>query len=173
MPSGQTSYIQPMVVALPGMLDRPLGGTQEVESKTVGAAVATGIPEGVGLTRVADDTVKLPALAADITANFQGIAVRLTAREPHNATVIVDDGTGMYVAKDQIPCLRTGVIYVNVEGTVAQDGAVYCRYAAGAGGSQLGAFRADADTATAAIVPNAKYLEGRTGAGLVRVRLGV
>jgi hypothetical protein len=54
--------------------------------------------------------------------------------------------------------LRDGRIYVAVEQAVVAGDPVFVRYATGAGGSQRGAFRKDADTATALLVKGAKYL---------------
>jgi len=170
MASGQTSYVQPMVQALAGMLDRPLNGVQEVESKTVGAAQAAGIGEGLGLTRVADDTVGLPAAAGDITGHFQGVSVRLTAREPHNGSAIVDGGAGMYIAKDQIPVLRTGVIWVPFEAAANQDDPVYCRHTANGGLNVIGGFANAAGTGLA-LVTGAKVLDTIAAAGLARIKL--
>lgn len=171
MASGQTSYAQNMNPALSGMLDRPLSGTQEIESKTVDSA-STGIVEGRGVTRVADDTVTLPASAANITANFQGIVARLTAREPKNGSSVVDGGSVMYAAKDQLPVLRTGVIWVDVENACTQDNPVYCRHTVNGGLNVIGGFADGAGTGLAA-VPNCKFIDTLTAAGKARVRLGV
>lgn len=170
MARGQTTYSQTISVALAGMLDRAY--FNEVESKTIAAANTLGVSEGTGLTRVADDTVDRPGAAADITAHFQGIAVRITAREPHNATTQVDGGTGFYVAKDQLPVLRTGVIWVTFETTATQDDPVYCRHTANGGLNVIGGFANAAGTGLA-LVPNAKVVDTIAAAGLARVRLGV
>lgn len=169
MSRGQASVSQTLTQALAGMLDRAY--QNEIESKTVAAANTLGIAGGTGLTRVADDTVTGPAAAADITSHFQGIAVRLTAREPHNATIVADGGTGMYVAKDQLPVLREGVIWVPFEAAANQDDPVYCRHTVNGGLNVLGGFANAAGTGLA-LVTNCKVLDTIAGAGLARVRLG-
>lgn len=170
MSRGQTSYAQTLTQALAGMLDRAY--FNEIESKTVAAANTLGVSEGTGLTRVADDTVDRPGQASDITSHFQGIAVRITAREPHNATTQQDGGTNMYVAKDQLPVLRTGVIWVLLEAAANQDDPVYCRHTANGGLNVIGGFANAAGTGLA-LVANAKVLDTIAAAGLARVRLGV
>lgn len=123
---------------------------------------------GLGLVRddrasVTGKQCRLPRLSTDIAAGvFLGIGVLMTNREP-NA------GLG-YANQSPIPILTMGDIWVNVEGTVTEGQQLFCRYASGAGGSQLGAFRADADTSTAAAVPGLYTRQGRTGAGLVIAR---
>lgn len=170
MSKGQTAYSQTLTQALAGMLDRAF--FNEVESKTIAAANVLGVAEGTGLTRVADDTVDRPAAAGDITAHFQGIAVRITAREPHNATAVQDGGTGFYVAKDQIPVMRTGVIWVLFETAATQDDPVYCRHTANSGLNVIGGFANAAGTGLS-LVANAKVLDTIAAAGLARVRIGV
>jgi hypothetical protein len=169
MPSGQTSYVQVLVQALQGMLDRPLNGVQEVDSKTV-AAASSGIAEGLGVTRVADDTVTLPAAAGDVTAHFQGVVARLTAREPRSGAVVADGGVLMYGAKDQVPIVRTGVVWVPVEAAVAQDDPVYCRHTVNGGLNVIGGFANAAGTGLA-LVAGAKFIDTVSAAGLARVKL--
>lgn len=169
----QTSYTQHAAIALAGLIDRAFNPT-EVDSYTVASSVATGIPEGVAVKFVtADDTIALPAATGDVTgAPFVGITARLTAREPHNATVVQDGGLVMYPALAQVPVLRSGCIWVSPEaGGTAKGTAVFARFTAnGAGKLQLGALRSDADTANAVAIPGAKW-EDTTASGLARVRL--
>lgn len=77
-----------------------------------------------------------------------------------------------YVDGDTVPCLYFGHIWVYSETAVTDRAPVYCRIASGAGGSTLGAFRTDADTATAILVPNARFHRDSTGAGPAWVRFG-
>jgi hypothetical protein len=77
-----------------------------------------------------------------------------------------------YVDGDTVPCLQQGHIWVYSETAVTDRAPVYCRIASGAGGSVLGAFRTDADTATAILVPNARFHRDSTAAGAAWVRFG-
>jgi len=172
--AGQTAYVQNAPIALGGMIDRAFNPT-EINSYTVDASVSTGIPEGVVVVSPAgsDTTVRLPALTGEITgALYVGISVRLTAREPKNGTVVADGGSVMYAAKDQLPVMRQGCIYVIPEaGGTTKGNAVFARFTAnGAGKLQLGALRLDADTANAVAIPGAKW-EDTTTSGPARVRL--
>lgn len=168
MASGQTSYVQTLTQALQGMIDRPLAPT-EVVSKTATVAIA----EGLGVSRVADETIKLPGAAGDVTATFEGVAVRLTAREPHDTSGnIVDGGAGMYANKDMVPVLKAGVIWVPVEAACTGGNPVYCRHTVNGGLNVIGGFADGAGTGLAA-VPNAKFIDTLTGAGLARIRIGV
>lgn len=143
-------------------------GTGSDITATTLVAFGQEIPFGVGVVtdpRAAESgkQCRLPRLSTEITAGtFLGISLRDESRE-YNA--------GGYADKSAVAIGKRGRFWVSVEGTVVEGAAVYCRYAAGAGGTQLGAFRADGDTSTAAAVPNAKFKTGRTGAGLVQIEL--
>lgn len=63
-----------------------------------------------------------------------------------------------YVDGQTVPCLTRGNIGLYTEEDVADQDPVYVRIASGAGGSVLGAFRNDADSASCIIVPNAKFI---------------
>lgn len=107
---------------------------------------------------------RLPRVAGDVALGvFLGITALETNRE-------YNSGLG-YANLSAVPILKgPGKIWVNVEGTVGEGVNLFCRYASGSGGSQLGAFRVDADTSTAAAVPGLYTMQGRTGAGLVLCR---
>jgi hypothetical protein len=117
------------------------------------------VPFGVGLVRderasASGVQARLPRLAADITGGgFLGISMADTSQE-YNA--------GGFKDGSAVPIVHRGRVYVISESIVAEGGAVYCRYASGAGGTQLGAFRGDIDSTTAALVPNAKFGKATT-----------
>jgi hypothetical protein len=121
------------------------------------------IPHGVGLVADPNETggvaARLPRLAADITG---GTFLGLAAREE----MVEYDADGIE-AGVSTPIVRKGRFGALVEGTVTSEGDVYCRFASGSGGSQLGAFRADSDTSTAALVPNARFRSTGTGVQVV------
>ncbi len=130
-------------------------GFSDVVTKRAIAA----IPFGSYVVFTAEGDCKLPATIAEITANDGGVAlIDSTARS----------GVG-YVATDTVRVLVRGRVWVTTEATVAQSDPAFVRGVAGAGGSVLGLFRADADTASAVAAPNTQYFIGTTGAGLAVV----
>jgi len=118
-----------------------------------------GIPFGSYVVFTAEGDCKLPASLAEITANDGGVALfDSTAKS----------GVG-YLANDPVRVLVGGRVWVQTEGTVAQSDPAFVRGVAGAGGSILGLFRADADTSSAVAAPGCNYFIGVTGAGLAVV----
>ena len=108
-----------------------------------------------------------PAASADVTARPRGIALKDETRK--NST---GGNVGGYAVDDQVVYLRKGRVVVSVEAAVTQDGAVFVRFAAGTF-TQLGAFRGDADTASAVALPGATYLTSTVGAGLAIVEINI
>ncbi len=121
-----------------------------------------GIGFGIAVVRAGDQTVKVATAGADITNAFEGFAVRQEVRETNGAG---------YSDKDPIPVLRRGYIWVAVEGAVTEEGAVFVRTAASGANTTIGAARADADSASATVVPNAKFVTSTTGAGYAIVEV--
>lgn len=147
----QLAYTQDPAVAIEGML-ADLGPTE------IRTAIATeAIAFGLGVTReagAADDRppgASLPDAAGDVTSGlFLGIA--------RADTTIEQAATPIGYATDQeFGFVRMGHVWVNAEPVVALGDPLFIRHAAGGGGSQLGASRNDADTASAARVPGASF----------------
>ncbi len=68
--------------------------------------------------------------------------------------------------------VHKGLILVEIEAvTVDPSAGVFVRHTSGAGGTVLGRFRNDADTATADAVANAKWADVFTGPGLAVLSL--
>jgi len=110
--------------------------------------------------------VSLPSAA---TNTFVGIA-RFEHTEPDATsarnTITTSGATStQYDANEDISILEIGKIYVEVEQAVAPGDPVFVRFASGAGGSELGKFRANADTATAFALENAEWVTSTTGVG--------
>lgn len=122
-----------------------------------------GISFGQAVVRDSDNKVKLPGQATDITNTFEGFAVRQEYYEASSAG---------YANGASLPVLRRGYIWVLTEGAVTEEGSVFARHTASGGNTVLGKVRADADSATAAQVPNAKFVTSTTAAGyaIVEVR---
>lgn len=74
-----------------------------------------------------------------------------------------------FADRSVVDVMQKGAIWVDPEGTPAVGDDVFVRIGSGAGGTQLGAFRNDADTATAVQIVGAKF--GRSEAGLTVVEL--
>jgi hypothetical protein len=132
-------------------------------SKTQLVGQGTTVPFGVGLCRDDDSPVsgyrcRLPRVSADVTAGFLAIAA-WDSSEPY--------AVGGWQPGSLPKLLHKGHIWCVTEGAIGELAQMYCRFAAGAGGSQLGAFRADADSASAAAVVGLRAIESCSGAGIV------
>jgi hypothetical protein len=119
------------------------------------------VPYGRMLAKVAgdDNGAKLPTADSDVMV---GVAVLEQNR--------ADDH---YPAKSAMAVLKRGQIYVEVEEDVTPDNDVFVRFADGAGGTEKGIFRTDADTDTAVQVTNARYLTSASAGGFAIVDLNL
>ena len=152
--SQQTSYAFNMPLAVEGKI-----ADSEFNLKE-GTWVATeAIAFGRGVTKVIgeDDQIQLP----DGTDNtFHGVSIM------HQNDEQSLSGNTNYDINEPINVMRKGKIWVHVEEAVDPDtDSPFFRYAAGSE-TVLGRFRTDADTATAAAVPNARFVTSTSGAGL-------
>lgn len=125
------------------------------------------IPFGVGVCldeRSGDkQAVRLPRQATDVTGLlFDGVTMADFARSSHLAT---------YPRNSMISVMRKGYIFVVVEEAVSKGDQPFVRYASGAGGTQLGAFRKTVDSSSAAALPNARYETTAVLGGLAVVKL--
>lgn len=157
----QTSYSYLAPEAVVGLMTEDF--TRYVDSVVPGTAVK------VGKLLVADTTVgkarnaaRLPAASADITGV---IAMGITPFDQSR------EGGVDYPANRPTPVLRRGRIWVLAEGAVTRFTQPFIRFASGAGGTELGSFRGDADTATAVAAPYALYLTDAAAGGLVLVEI--
>ena len=167
----QLAYTQDPAVAIEGMR---VDMSRHVDDLSATADVA--ISFGLAVTRVAggaaDDRpprAALPTGAGGITGGaFLGVAVADVTLEQLAAAV-------GYSIDDALTYRRVGRIWVLVEEAVVLGDDVFVRHAAGAGGTQLGAFRTSADTATAAQVPGASFrsIAGIGGLAIVELVGGI
>jgi hypothetical protein len=137
--------------------------------------VDTAIPQvsvKIGKLLVGDKTagkprgaVKYPGAAADITtkAMLAGITVWDQSRE----------GGVDWPALRPTPLLRRGRIWVIAEGAAARYTPCFIRYVAGAGGTELGSFRGDVDTASAAQCDWAIFLTDAPAGSLALVEVSI
>lgn len=109
-----------------------------------------------------DFPVRLPRQATDITGGRAlGVSVVDMARE-----------AGTFEGQTMVPVMRKGRIYVKVEQAVAKGDPVYVRFSA-SGSQRLGAFRMDADSATAALLPRAAFLTPASANGLAILEINL
>jgi hypothetical protein len=159
----QLSYTQFPDVALEGMVaDTQLN--KDIVSKIAGASEV--IPYGhlvVQDSAENDAVVKLPTVTAEVTdGRAIGVAISDVSRE---ASAIGGSANTGYGEEDAVPVLRRGRIWVITEDAVTVVGTpAFARFASGGGGTVLGAFRTDADTATAVALPGATF-RSTAGAG--------
>lgn len=140
----QTAYEANHEPAFAGM--RADLGLVDIISK---AAEGSDINFGLAVVQgTADDQAILPADAAGL---FLGVTEYTTAWAANASDV------HLYEENREMNILGFGRVWVVCEdGCVPGDDAFY-RYAAGAGGTVIGAFRTDVDTASAAAVPGGTF----------------
>lgn len=117
------------------------------------------IPFGVWVSETVEGHCELPDTSAEITANNGGIALI----DPALASQ-----TG-YAIGQLVRVLRRGRCFVLSEEALAKGDTLFARFAAGTG-TQKGAFRNDADTATA-VTPTGISLYRSGGINLAVVEL--
>jgi hypothetical protein len=158
----QTSYTYDFPVAFAGML-ADINDNQIVTAVLEGAV---NIPFGVAVKHgTSDDGYVLPSASTDLIA---GIAVHSHSRDNLGFASLTPASAGVKPAQN-FNLLRRGSVYVLVEQAVNAHDVVFFRYVAGAGGTQLGAFRKDVDTATAAQIKGARYLTSALAGGIAKV----
>jgi len=96
-----------------------------------------------------------------------GILVHTHAQE--NPALAGDLGVDLL---EPASVLRRGRIWVRVEEAVAVGDDVFFRHTAGTG-TEIGAFRNDADTASCDQITNAQWLQGSTGAGVALLEVNI
>lgn len=159
----QTTFVTDYTVGTPGQL-ADNGMTDQI-SKLAAAVV----PFGTLVCRRATPADPVshcgnPEVTGSVTARALGISLK--------SEMEGSSGVG-YAINEGVDILRKGRCYVNVEGVVTDGQDLFVRFASGAGGTQLGAFRADADTATAVALPGLKARQTTTGAGLCLVEINL
>ncbi len=139
------------------------GGNETLTSTTLFRSVTSVvIPAGSGTGGTA--TIGVAALDSLALIDFLGVAIRKPVK-----TTIATAGlygypgvtsnliTADYVDAEMVSVLTAGGIAVFTEEAVSDRDPVYVRVASGAGGSVVGAFRNDADTASAVLVTGARF----------------
>jgi len=133
--------------------------------QTPGSLTApTPIPFGRAVVRgtTVDDSAVLPSAAAQ---EFVGVVARVHSDVDPLAP------TDSVAPFKKMSAVYQGLMLVEVEEAVAAGDPVFFRHTAGAGGTKLGVFRNDADTATADQITGAKFETSTTSAGLAVISL--
>lgn len=109
-------------------------------------------------------TIGYAVLDASLTINdFMGVPVYDAWAVEGRAE---NSDLGEFVHGSTIPVLRKGPIAVETEGTCSDQGDVYVRVSPNGGNTQIGKFRADADSSTAVLIPNARFERNSVNGGV-------
>jgi hypothetical protein len=102
-----------------------------------------------------DRQAKAPASSAEVTDPNSSLGVLVHSHDRES-----DAGVSGATVKDkeEMGIMHKGRVYVKVEEAITPASPVFVRFASGGGGSELGSFRQDADTATAVELPGVKYM---------------
>ena len=139
---------------------------------TVLVAQGQEMPAGLGVCmdeRSTDDqAIRLPRQATDVTsARFLGVLLNDLAKVAYASTYAKQT----FHRNTMVPVLEHGEVFVRVEQDVSKGDPAYCRFAAGAGGTQLGAFRKDDDTTSAALCAHAVFESAGVAGGLAKLKV--
>lgn len=144
------------------------GEIARIGKATLGYKLEADLPAGVFVCNgTYDYTCKVPASAANVLQSLGVVAWIASELPPADTT------TNDLPANAVVPVLPDGDIWVVCEEAMALNEDVYVRFAAGAGGTQLGAVRDDADTASCQLLPNARVVGASTGAGVCKIRINL
>lgn len=163
----------PIQTSVSDTMPRGFAGTKRSDTRYLSAVsteASAEIPFGCGVVMdkaagqlTNRQAVKLPTAATD---TFVGVAIRGHMADTLMGTTISGPkpGVGFNVAFD-------GEVLVKVESAVVKGNRAFMRFATGAGGSQLGIFRADADTNTAVELKGAEFMESGAANSFVWLRI--
>lgn len=134
-------------------------------------------PAQTGATGTYD--IGVAVLATLALGDFLGVALRIRAKTTLSTSDLYRRMGGNlsssvsadYIDNEEVRIVKAGSIWVFTEEAVSDQDPVYVRIAAGAGGSVLGAFRNDADTASCVAVSDARFVRN-AAAGVAWIELG-
>lgn len=119
------------------------------------------------------EQIIVPTSAAEITGLAgQGVCMMETSKEPARTAAAIAAASD-YDVQDSVNIVRKGAIWVLCDdgATILPFTQAFVRFAAGGGGTELGAFREDADTASAAALPAARFASAHIDANGNRIAL--
>lgn len=126
-----------------------------------GVVAQVSIAPGLAITQgTADNQVKLPTSAAEVLKCL-GVSMLLE---------LGYELSDAYFIGRPVSFVDYGEMWVAVEAAVTAGQQAFVRFATGSF-TQLGAFRADADTATAGVLPACRFTTSTAGAGFAKVRV--
>jgi hypothetical protein len=164
----QTAYLTNQVIAkIPGVLAD--SGFHDAISRAAQIAMPFGRLGIFGT--VPDKQVTSPTATGQVTTTSGVAGIVLASQDIENNPAALTNP--VYPIGDAVPLLRKGRVLVLVEEIVTNASSVFIRFAAGAGGTVLGSFRASADTATAVAAPYCKYLSGAAAQGFAVVEINL
>lgn len=153
--SAQTTYDLYARIGVEGMIAR------NSDSEVANKGALEVIPFGRAVVRgTSDETTRLPV---DTNSKFIGVALHIHALENP-----VGGEVSSYAVKEVVSVLRRGQVYVKTEQAVVPGDPVYFRFA---GTGDKGAFRKDADTANAKLIPGATFETTADANGLAVIRI--
>jgi hypothetical protein len=135
----QTAFNTNPVVGKPGMLYDAGDDINDITSWIA----AEDIPYGAYVVQTADGTCELPDSAGEVTGFAGGVAL---------IDIVTEPTTVGYKTGDAVRVLRRGRVFVLNEVTFSVGDVMFVRQASGTG-TQKGAFRNAADTATCTTPP--------------------
>lgn len=163
----------PVQTSVSDTMARGFPGTTRSDTRymtAISTEASAEIPFGVGVVEdkaagylTNRQAAKMPTGATD---TFLGVAKRGDFGEAFLGATVSGPKPGVpfNVAYD-------GEVQVQVESAVVKGARAFMRFASGAGGTQLGIFRADADTATAVELKGCQFMESGTAGSLVWMRV--
>jgi len=158
----QTSVAFSLQPAFAGQVEGSHISTNNGEAEVV-------IQSGLFVTHGTDDgMLKLPTSSGEVATGLGIAPSRVTqdSRFPSGGTA-----GSTYQIGDTLESISQGKVWVYVEAAVNAGEQAYVRYATGTG-TQKGAFRNDADTATAAAI-SARFRTSTSGAGLALLEINL
>lgn len=154
----QTTHAIEMPVARAGLM-ADLALVRDKISKlaedAAGAHAGTFVVPGTD----AENQAVVPTTAAEITDGDGWGVVLYDASVNPPTTAAAQAADNEYDVEAMLPIMSKGRVWVLCDpgATIVANTPAFVRFAAGAGGTKLGAFREDADTASAAALPNGVF----------------
>lgn len=161
----QTAYSVDPAAAFRGLLGDPSADAFSL-SRSNGAAAAVGF--GIG---VREDGANPESQFDIFSATGQELTGILVHRHDQQDPSLA--GVGGVALLEDAKLLRKGRVWVPIEENIAVGDAVFYRHTSGGGGTEIGAWRNDADTASADQLTNAKWLKGGLSGGVALLEVNL
>jgi hypothetical protein len=161
----QTNYNTDPTPSFAGML-----GDQALDAHMLSRANGAAAAQPFGIMVRADAANPEDQFDIFSAASQAPLGVLVHKHDQENPALAGDLGVDLL---EEASVLSKGRIWVRVEEAVAPGDGVFFRHTAGGGGSVIGYFRNDADTATCDQVDAARWIKGSAGAGLALLELNL